>query len=246
LDDTDDPVEVAHLERAKPGQHSIRGEARDGARNKCEDGFLTRSWLAGHLVKGGTQPLSILGIYFVRTHSAGSSSVGAESFSTITPALLFGKGFGDLPDDARYLRPFALTGQVGVAVPTRASTSSINDEGEQSIEQHPTTLRWGGSLQYSIPYLQSNVADLGWREPFNRFIPVVEFDLETPLNRGGGGTTGTINPGVLWAGLYVQLGIEAVIPVNNRSGSHTGVIAQLHFFLDDLFPASFGRPLVHR
>ena len=176
----------------------------------------------------------------------GTKRIGAESFSTITPALLFGKGFGDLPESARYLRPFAFTGQLGIAVPTRGSTSAINDQGEEIVEQHPTTLRWGGSLQYSIPYLQSNVADAGWREPFSRLIPVVEFDLETPLNRGRGGTTGTINPGLLWAGRYVQLGIEAVIPVNNRSGSHTGVIAQLHFFLDDLFPASLGRPLIGR
>ena len=50
------------------------------------------------------------------------------------------------------------------------------------------------------------------------------------------GTTGTINPGILWAGQSVQLGIEAVIPVNGRSGSKTGVIAQLHFYLDDIFP----------
>ena len=174
----------------------------------------------------------------------GAKRIGAESFSTVTPAFLFGKGLGDLPESARYLRPFAFTGQLGLGLPTRGSTRSINDEGEEIVEQHPTTLQWGGSLQYSIPYLQSSVADLGWREPFNRLIPIVEFALETPLNRGRGGTTGTINPGILWAGRYVQVGIEAVIPVNSRSGSHTGVIAQLHFFIDDLFPKSIGRPLI--
>ena len=55
---------------------------------------------------------------------SGSKKVGAESFSTITPALFFGKGFGDLPEDAKYLRPLALTGQLGIGLPTRASTTT--------------------------------------------------------------------------------------------------------------------------
>jgi hypothetical protein len=74
-------------------------------------------------------------------------------------------------------------------------------------------------------------------------IPVVEFAMSTALDRGESGTTGTINPGIIWAGRYAQLAVEAVIPVNGRSGNHTGVIAQFHFFLDDLFPATIGRPL---
>jgi hypothetical protein len=176
----------------------------------------------------------------------GSKRIGAESFSTITPAVFFGKGLGDLPDDAKYLRPLALTGSIGVGFPTRASTRSVNDEGEELVERHPDVLRWALALEYSIPYLQSAVADLGWREPFNRLIPVVEFVMETPLDRGGGGTTGTVNPGILWAGRYVQVGIEAVVPVNGRSGSSTGVLAQLHFYLDDLLPASLGKPLFDR
>ena len=39
----------------------------------------------------------------------GSKSVGADPFSTLTPTLFFGKGFGDLPGGASFLRPFALT-----------------------------------------------------------------------------------------------------------------------------------------
>jgi len=37
--------------------------------------------------------------------------------------------------------------------------------------------------------------------------------------------------------------VEAIIPINERTGTNVGVIAQLHFFLDDLFPDSLGRPL---
>lgn len=177
---------------------------------------------------------------------SGAKRVDAESFSTITPAIFFGKGFGDLPDIARVLRPLVLTGSIGVGLPSRTSTRTVTEDGDESVEQHPNVLQWGFTLQYSIPYLQSAVADVGWREPFNRLIPIVEFAMASPLNRGGGGTTGTVNPGVIWAGRYAQLAIEAVIPVNDRSGHRTGVLAQLHFYLDDIFPRSLGKPLVAR
>lgn len=173
----------------------------------------------------------------------GSKRVDADSFSTFTPTLFFGKGFGDLPDGVKYLRPFALTGLAGVAIPTKASTSTINDDGDIVIERHPNVLKWGFAVEYSIPYLQSFVKDVDLREPFNRLIPLVEFSFQTPLNRGGGATTGTVNPGILWAGRYVQLGLEAVIPINDHSGSRVGVIGQIHFFLDDIFPKSIGKPL---
>ena len=175
---------------------------------------------------------------------SGSKRVGAESFSTFTPSLFFGKGFGDLGDEMKYLRPFAVTGQFGIAIPTRASTTTVNDEGDVDVERHPHVLQWGFAIEYSIPYLNANVQGTGWSEPFNRFIPVVEFAFSTALDRGAHGTAGTINPGLIWAGRHVQVAAEAVIPVNSRTGSRVGWIAQLHFFLDDLFPTTIGKPLV--
>ncbi len=136
------------------------------------------------------------------------------------------------------MRPLAVTGLVGVGIPTRSATTSVGDDGETSVERHPHTLEWGFAVEYSLPYLQSFVQDVGLREPFNQMIPVVEFAMSTALDRGACGTTGTVNPGVIWAGRYAQLAVEAVIPVNNRSGNRVGWIAQLHFFLDDLFPAT--------
>ena len=177
---------------------------------------------------------------------SGTKRVGAESFSTFTPTLFFGKGFGDLPQEMQYLRPFAVTGLVGVGIPSRASTTTVNDEGEESVERHPHTLEWGFAIEYSLPYLQSFVKDVGLREPVNRMIPVVEFSMSTALDRGASGTTGTVNPGIIWAGQYVQLAVEAVIPINHRSGSGVGWIAQLQFFLDDLFPNSIGRPIFRK
>jgi hypothetical protein len=173
----------------------------------------------------------------------GAKRVGPESFTTVTPAVFFGRGFGGLPDGMKYLRPFALTGAVGIAIPTQANTSSLDDNGDTVIEQHPHVLNLGLAVQYSVPYLQSFVKDVGLGAPFNRMIPIIEFALDKPLDRGGDGLTGTVNPGILWSGQNLQLGIEAIIPINSRTGGNTGVRAQLHFFLDDLFPHSLGRPL---
>jgi hypothetical protein len=174
----------------------------------------------------------------------GARRIGAESFSRIKPGVFFGKGFGDLPTNMKWLRPLALTGQVGVGIPTRSSTTTVSDEGDVDMERQPHTLEWGFSIEYSVPYLQSFVQDVGLRAPFNRMIPVVEFAMSTALDRGRSGTTGTVNPGIIWAGQDIQLAMEAVIPVNRRSGNSVGVLAQLHFFLDDLFPQTLGRPLL--
>lgn len=181
----------------------------------------------------------------------GAQRIGADRFNTVTPAVFFGKGFGDLPDGLSYLKPLAVTGTLGGAIPLRSSSSrTIVDEDTGSImlgrEQHSDTIQYGFAVEYSLPYLQSFVRDIGLKAPFNRLIPLVEFAFESPVDRGGGGTTGTINPGIVWAGQYFQLGIEAIFPVNERTGHNVGVIAQLHFFLDDLFPQTLGRPIFDR
>ena len=172
----------------------------------------------------------------------GAKRVGAESFSTVTPTVFFGKGFGDFSDSVKYLRPLAVTGTAGVAVPTRSSTTTVDDSGNVTTEQHPHVLKLGLAVEYSLPYLQSFVKDVGLGAPFNRLIPVVEFSLQKPLDRGGGPTTRTVNPGVLWAGRTMQFGIEAIIPINSTGGK-IGVMAQIHFFLDDIFPRTIGRPV---
>jgi hypothetical protein len=69
----------------------------------------------------------------------------------------------------------------------------------------------------------------------------------TALNRGlGGQTIGTIQPGVIWAGQFMQIGAEAIIPINRASGHGLGAMVQLHFYLDDIFPNSIGRPIFSR
>ena len=176
---------------------------------------------------------------------SGARDVGAERFSVYTPTLYFGKGFGDLPSSLNFARPFAITGQAGYAIPGSAMTVTV-DPDTVDTEFNPRVLVWGGSLQYSMPYLKSAVDDLGLPDFFNRLIPIVEASLQTPVSNtatSGTVTTGTINPGLLYIGNTFQIGVEALIPVNRQSGSNVGAIAQLHFFLDDIFPDSIGKPI---
>ena len=179
----------------------------------------------------------------------GARSVGADSFSTLSPSIFFGKGFGDLPETMPFLRPFALTGAFAANIPTRKQTVTtqvdpLSGDLSQETELHPITFSWGLTLQYNLQYLQTFVKDVGLGGPFNRMIPLIEFPMETCLNRGcGGQTTGTINPGIIWFGKYIELGAEATIPVNSRSGKNVGALFLVHFFIDDLFPHSLGRPL---
>ena len=47
---------------------------------------------------------------------------------------------------------------------------------------NPRVLVWGGSLQYSMPYLKSAVVDLGLPDVVNHLIPIVEASLQTPVS----------------------------------------------------------------
>ena len=177
----------------------------------------------------------------------GAVQVGADRFSTITPTLFFGKGLGDLPDTMKWIRPVALTGQVGYSIPSSASTTEIDpDTGEITITPNPQFLVYGATLQYSMPYLKSNVVDLDLPDLINHLIPIVEAQFKTPVANNFGQswvTTGTVNPGVIWVGDYFQVGVEAIIPINRASGTGVGVIGQLHLYLDDIFPTTIGKPL---
>ncbi|MFM0238550.1 hypothetical protein [Paraburkholderia phytofirmans] len=149
----------------------------------------------------------------------------ADNFSTISPTIYAGKGMGDLPDSLAYLRPLAITGEAGPALTTGAG--------------QPNAFNYGFTVQYSLPYLQQHVRDVGLSQPFANLIPLVEI----PLSRSQGQTTGTVNPGFIWINRYGQFGVEAQIPINRASGSHVGILVQAHIFFDDVAPATIGKPL---
>src|SRR6185437_2196092 len=182
------------------------------------------------LMRDASHELAMLVGLSVEWGGTGNTGAGlATSYSVLTPTFNIGQGFGQLPDTLGWARPLAVTGQIGYQVPTTSF-----DVGEGVFI--PQVLVYGGTLQYSMPYLKTEVKDLGLPDLINHLIPIVEAQFATPVANNLGNsflTTGTINPGVIWIGSYFQVGVEAVIPVNRDSGSGVGFLGQFHLYLDD-------------
>ncbi len=181
---------------------------------------------------------AVVGLHTSWAHTGRTNALGADDFTTLSPLVNFGKGFGDLPDTLPWLRPIAVTGSLSLDVPTKTQSNG---------DTHPNNFNYGFAFEYSLEYLQHHVKDIGLGAPFDRLIPLVEMSYSTALNRGlGGQTIGTIQPGIIWAGQFMQIGAEAIIPINRASGHGLGAMLQLHFYLDDIFPNSIGRPIFSR
>lgn len=174
-------------------------------------------------------PSESIGSFSINRSFAHTGSRGVRDGSaTWSPEFDFGQGLGNAP--VAWLRPFAISGAIAVDLPDDSDV--------------PRMLDWGLSLQYSIPYLQDFVKYAGIKAPFNNMIPIVEFPMQTCLNRGcHGRTTGYIAPGVIWIGHDFQWDVELEIPVNHRTGSSVGILLGFDFYLDDLAPHGFGAPL---
>ncbi len=88
----------------------------------------------------------------VEVGGTGRKQVGADTFTTWTPAVFFGKGVGDLPGELSFLRPLAVTGLVGVAIPTSASSETVTlneTTGEHEIDIAVTQTCWNGASRWN-------------------------------------------------------------------------------------------------
>jgi hypothetical protein len=169
---------------------------------------------------------------FAKSGSGNLVSNGViDGTSSTSPTFFFGKGLGDLP--IGWARAFAITGEAGY---------SFSD----SPNADPNAWNYGASVQYSIPYLQQHVKAMELPGFVANLVPLVEVNFSTVANGPvSGQTIGTVSPGLLYEGDSYQLGLEAMIPANDltRQSQGVGFVAQLHFFLDDIFPTTIGKPL---
>jgi hypothetical protein len=170
--------------------------------------------------------------------SWGGTATGAQTGSPnmYSPVLDVGLGLGALPSSLNFLRPFAVTGEIRTTTPGQAVWGGA---------QFATSFNWGFTLQYSLPYFNSHIGAID-NDLFKHLIPIVEVAFSTPTANaapGTWGTTGAIQPGVVYMADKWQVALEAVIPVNSASGHGAGVIAQLDLFMDDIFPDSLGKPI---
>jgi hypothetical protein len=161
----------------------------------------------------------------------------ADAYGSTGPTVYFGKGLGDLP--IGNFRPLAITGEFTYTIPDRRLNTTGDNGG--SIP----SLFAGLSLQYSMPYLQSQVKDYGLPDFINRLVPLVEMNYSTPTAAPAFGNPMTLSfsAGAIYMADTYQVGLEVVIPGNSAAGKNIGYIAQLHLFLDDILPNSLGKPL---
>jgi hypothetical protein len=161
----------------------------------------------------------------------GDPAVGSSRHGATAPGLTFGKGLGDLP--IGYWRPLAITGFAGY----------------QAAEGPRTNFFQAGvSIQYSVPYLLSKVANVDLPAFLRGMTPIAEVFFTTPVSPISGQGTNTtllVAPGISYSrGSGWEVGIEAMIPTTRATGTGVGVIAQLVIELDYLLPDSFvGRPI---
>jgi hypothetical protein len=181
---------------------------------------------------------------------SGSQGVGANKPDTLLPSITFGKGFGDLPDQLAWLRPFAVTGAVSLEMPL--SASSVNFGFDPTTGQfgpmvgaNVTTVHWGFAVEYSTLYLTNRFVpgQLPKEEPLHQLIPLIEFAFDSP---NGQKTAATMNPGLSYVEDVWQVSAEVIVPLNGQGGHRVGFRTQLLLFLDDLAPSLFGKPLFGR
>lgn len=179
---------------------------------------------------------------------SGAASVNANGPDTIQPGLFFGKGFGDLPNSFAWLRPFAVTGAIVDEVPVDTPTGNAlvpnlaTGKLQSILIPQVETLHWGLSLQYSTYYLTNRFTGGPPKdEPLNQLVPLVEFAVDNPHF---GTPVATMNPGFVYVAVTWQVAAEMIVPLNREGGNATGFRAQLLFFIDDLLPSVFGKPLL--
>ena len=140
-----------------------------------DSGSIYRSWPAAQASGFNTTNVEVKAeIYRNNEHEAlvsaglawgigrsGAEGVAASGPNTIQPGLFFGKGFGDLPDNLAWLRPFAVTGAIVDEVPIQTATGNALVPNPETGRLQPIlipqveTLHWGFSIQYSTYYLTS-------------------------------------------------------------------------------------------
>ena len=181
----------------------------------------------------------------------GTTHTGGDRYGSTSPTGYFGKGLGDLP--IGWLRPFAVTGELGYTVADRELkqvappvSATPFDSGLAAQFNNGANNAWSGglSVQYSLPYLQSQVRDVGLGRFLGSLVPLVELTWSSPASTPSAqGTIWRAAPGVIYMARWGEVGLEALVPLNRASGSNVGAVGLVHFFFDDLFPRTIGKPV---
>jgi len=175
---------------------------------------------------------AIASIALESTAPTGTEKVGAEQDPSFKPFLLYGKGANELPDFLAYLRPLAVQGDAGFEISTDRDRT--------------TTVAHNVAIEYSVPYLQQAVRDLGLPWPLSNLIGDTELNFEHGVNGEEQGRSKVfVTPGFVYMDRWVELGVAGRFPLNQAAHDELdwGIVWIVDLFIDDIFPWTKWQPL---
>ncbi len=158
---------------------------------------------------------------------SGARQIDSTPVGNTAGAINFGQGFASFMPDA--LKPLALTGSAGFLFPDQERPGGV----QQALAS--------ASLQYSFEVLSNTPGGQSLPRFLHPFIPIMECSFTLPTT--GGGQSGLLAPGLIYAGEGYQLAAEALVPLTKKAGTHTGFIAQLNISLESVGLRALARPL---
>jgi hypothetical protein len=223
-----------------------------------DGGWVHQNWLVGHTsgfdktdiglkyeAYRNNQHETLVSVSFdLGIGHSGAPAVRTDAPDTIQPGIFVGKGFGDLPASLSWLRPFATTtalvnevplGTVGRALAPNL-TGGFDSVVSPAVETCTGVFRSNTAL--SDQPVRRWTSERGAAQSMGA-VGRVRFDSPR-----GQVTAATANPGFAYVAVAWQVSGEVILPLNHAGGTGPGFRAQLLFFLDDLAPSLFGKPLL--
>jgi len=157
----------------------------------------------------------------------GTRSIGSESHPRAGGDLLFQKGFGDLPDSLHMLRPLGVEGDAG----WESKVTGARDD----------LLSANFELEYSLEYLDANVAAGSISHALRDFTPHLDFEYAQYMSahRNSSQPDFELTPAIAWMNSIFEVNLGVQVGVN-RASQGTGAVAfvwLLGVSYDQLLPA---------
>jgi len=122
-----------------------------------------------------------------------------DTFTTLSPNFYFGRVRRSAGQLSALFQPLAVTAQLGQSFALRTAPANVFD--------------WGFAIEYSIPYLQQHVKDIGLPARSRISFRWWEFAMTNDREpRRSEPYHWNNQPSVLWITDYYELGVEANIP----------------------------------
>ena len=157
----------------------------------------------------------------------GSRSIGSESHARAGFDLLFAKGLGDLSDSLAMLRPAALEGDVG----WEGKLTGARDD----------LVSANGEIEYSLGYLDENVASFSVAHALRNLTPHLDFDYAQYMDAHRKSTAPDfeLTPGVAWldSTFEVNLGVQVALNHASSSSGAVGFVWLVGVSFDQIVPA---------